>query len=138
MHGLLLWAVLALYAAAVVNLVSGQLELRRFGERVTMISSERDLDLFKDLAASQMRRALVQMVLLGLPAVLVTVAVARGALGPGGLLYVVLPAIAIIVVSLVVKGTEKRIQEIPTADESLAARRDEVVRTWLKKAVPDW
>lgn len=138
LHDPLLWIIVGLWGAALVNQWRGTLELQRFGDRVTAIATEADLDAFKAVVARQMHAALLQMALLGLAGILAVGGLATETLGPEDLGWVVLPGLLVAAFGALGKRTERRIQRLPAPDPAMAARRDEVVRTWLRKAVPDW
>jgi len=138
MHDLLIWTVVGLYGAAALNLMLGERALRRFAREVPVLSSDREMTLFRKLAARQMYAALAQIALLGLATVLLFVGFGLDLLRLDDLRFVLIPAGALVLLSLLARKVERQVQETPTATASLAAERDTVVATWLKKPLPDW
>ncbi len=138
MHNLLIWSTLGFYGAAMVNLFLGERNLRRFADEVGVISSERELELFKAQVKWQMYVALVQIPLLSLPMMLFVGGFMLKVLTRSDLPYLVVPAVAVIGLSLVFKRTETRVKHLPAATPELARERDAIVSIWMKKALPDW
>lgn len=137
MRSTYLMLMLLLPAIAAVNALYFGAELRRFAMEVPRLESSHHLERFKQVVARQMYAALVQIVLLGLPAVVFVVGIARGALTAGDILFVVIPAAVIILIAQVNRRDEARVRELP-AEPTLTAQRDRIVRTWVRKPLPDW
>ncbi len=138
MRTTLLYAIVGLFGAGLVNLFLGGRELTRFVREVKTIASTHEMERFKQLAARQMYAALAQIAFLGLPALIYFGGLTMGVLAPADIGYIILPSLGMIVLGFVFKKTETQVQQTPAADEALATERDAVVATWLKKAVPDW
>jgi hypothetical protein len=138
MHDLYVVLLLVLPGLAVLNALWFSSELRRFLAEVPRLESTRDVELFKAVVARQMRAALVQIVLLGAPLVVFGVGIVRRVLGPGDLLYVILPALVVLAVAARCRPAEQAARSLPAADDVLTRERDRVVQTWLKKPLPDW
>lgn len=113
-------------------------ELRRFVDSTPILSSTVDLERMKVVVARQMYAALAQIVLLAAAPIVYFVGLARGALRPSDVLYVILPAAAVIVLSLRFKAIEADAKSLDAADDELARQRDQIVHTWMKKPLPDW
>jgi hypothetical protein len=113
-------------------------ELQRFARQVTRFDSTADVELFKGVVARQMYAALAQIVLLAVPPILFFVGIIRKDLGPGDVLYIILPSAVVILVALVYKKVESQVRAIPAADDELRRQRDAIVETWIKKPLPDW
>jgi len=135
---LLLVALLALPAAAIANALVFGLELRRFARDTPEIGSTHDLERLKAVVGRQMYAALFQIALLAGPPILFGVGLVLGLLSPSDVLLVVLPAAAALLVAAAFKRAEVAVRSIPAVDEQLAAERDAIVRTWLRRPVPDW
>jgi hypothetical protein len=103
-----------------------------------MIASTVDIERMKAVVARQMYAALVQIVLLAAAPIAYVVGLARGELRPTDALYIIVPAAAVIVLSLGSKRVEARARALAAADEELARQRDRIVHTWMKKPFPDW
>jgi hypothetical protein len=129
---------LLLPGLAVANALVFGGELRRFLREVPSLSSTRDVERYKTVVAHQMYAALAQIGLLGAPILLFFVGVARGVLGPGDVLLIILPSLVVIVVAAQLKKVETQARQIPAADDELATQRDVIVATWIKKPLPDW
>ena len=134
----LLYVILGLLGLGVVNLLWGGLELRRFQREVRAISSTHEMERFKRLAAHQMYAALAQIGLLGLPILVFLFGLVRGDLRPTDVGYLIFPSLVVLVLAFLFKKLEGEVQRTDTADELLGGQRDAVVRTWLKRALPDW
>ena len=130
-------AMLILPALAAGNALYFGAELRRFAAEVPRLASSHDLERFKRVVARQMYAALVQIVLLASPALVFFVGVVDGALSGSDILYVVIPAAVIIVIAQANRRDEARVRELP-AEPELAAQRDRIVRTWVRRPLPDW
>ncbi len=129
---------LVLPGLAIANALAFGGELRRFVREVPFLSSTRDVERYKTVVAHQMYAALVQIGLLGAPILLFFVGVARGVLGPGDVLLVIVPSLIVIVVATRLKKVEAQARQIPAADDELARQRDAIVATWIRKPLPDW
>lgn len=137
MRSTYLMLMLLLPAIAAVNALYFGAELRHFAMEVPRLESSHHLERFKQVVARQMYAALVQIVLLALPAVVFVVGITRGALTAGDILFVVIPAAVIILIAQVNRRDEARVRELP-AEPTLTAQRDRIVRTWVRKPLPDW
>ncbi len=135
---LLLVGLLALPAAAVLNAAYFGVELRRFLRDTPRITGTHELERLKAVVARQMYAALAQIVLLAAPPILFGIGLVQGLLDPSEVLVVVVPAAAALLAGAAFKRTEAQVRSLPAADEHLAAQRDAIVRTWLRKPVPDW
>ena len=134
----LLYVIIGLLVLGVVNLLWGGLELRRFQREVRTISSTHELERFRRLAAHQMYAALAQIGLLGLPILVFLFGLIRGDLHPTDVGYLIFPSLIVLVLAFLFKKIESEVQRTDAADELLSEQRDAVVRTWLKRALPDW
>jgi hypothetical protein len=137
-RSLYLVGILGLPALAVLNALWFGTELKNFLSSTPSLESSRDLERFKAVVAHQMVAALVQIVLLATPPVLFFVGVFRGVVRPSDILYIIGPSAVILVVASVYRGHERRARAIPTTDPELEKQRDAIVRTWLRKPLPDW
>ena len=138
MRDVYLWLMLGFPAAAIANAWWFGRELRQFVDATPVISSTADLERMKAVVGRQMVAALVQIALLAAGPVVLLVGIVRGTLHPADSLYVIVPAAAVIVLSLGNKAVEARARSLDAADEELARQRDSIVETWLKKPLPDW
>ncbi|MEE4271633.1 MAG: hypothetical protein V2I67_08165 [Thermoanaerobaculales bacterium] len=137
-RSLFITAMLVCFGAAVVNALWFGTELKRFTASTPVLASTHDLERFKAVVAHQMYAALGQIVLLAAPTILYFVGLFRGALAPPDLLFVVGPSAVILLIAASYRGWEVKARAIETADDELAAERDAVVATWIKKPFPDW
>ena len=137
MRQVLIWLMLLLPAAGVVNGLWFSSELKRFLDRVPMLASSHHVEQFKQVVARQMYAALVQLVILALPPVVFFCGLVMGALGLADVLFVIIPSAVVLVVAMAMRPTELKARSIPAADPELERQRDLIVDTWLKKAVPD-
>ncbi len=138
MHEFLISATVGLYSAGVVNLLLGNRGLEQFLEEVPVITSGHEMELFRALVKRQMRAALLQIPLLGLPTLLCMTGFFVGMLKAADLWYVILPAVAVLIISWIFKKTEARVKRIPAGTKELEAERDAVIDTWMNRATPDW
>lgn len=138
MRTTLLTLMVALPAAGALNAAWCGAALAGLVREVPRIASTSDLERFKRVVARQMVAALVQIGLLGLPALLLLVGFAARALTPGDVVYLLVPSAVMLVIGLAFKPLEARVKTLPTADDELRRQRDAVVRTWLSKPLPDW
>ena len=138
MRQVLIWVLLVLPAAGVVNGLWFSAELKRFLEAVPVLASSHHMQQYKRLVARQMYAALVQLVILALPPVVFLAGLVMGVLRLPDVLFVIIPSTVVLVVALSMRPTELKARSIPTADPELERERDQVVATWLKKPLPDW
>ena len=138
MRQTLIWIMLGFPAAAALSSFWFGSELQRFADEVKTFSSTADLERFKAVVARQMYAALAQVLLLGLPFVAYLVGLSNGALGVGDVSYVISPSMVILVLGLRYRKVEGAVRKTPAATPQLEDARDAIVRTWLKKPLPDW
>ena len=138
MRTVFLALMLLLPAAGVVNAVICGSSLKAFLRDVSGLASTADVERFKRVVAGQMYAALVQIGILAVPPILYAVGLATGVLVPGDIVYILIPSAVIILVAQAFKKLESRVKAIPAADEELVSQRDAIVRTWMKKPLPDW
>jgi len=131
-------AMLVCFGAAVVNALYFGMELKRFTASTPVLASTHDLERFKAVVAHQMYAALGQIVLLAAPTVLYFAGLYQKVLAPRDLLFVVVPSAVILLIAASYRGWEVKAKAIETADDELAAQRDAVVATWMKKPLPNW
>ncbi|MBI2840102.1 MAG: hypothetical protein HYX75_17440 [Acidobacteria bacterium] len=127
-----LFFILALPAAALLNAGWHGLALHRFLVGHIAIASSRDLDDFRNLVRSQMRAALVQIFLLVGPYILFFLALYLRVLTSADLALVILPGVLIGVAGAAMKKLESRVQQLPVADPLLEKQRDALVRRWTR------
>lgn len=138
MRILLIALILAFSIAGLANSLWFGLELRRFTKSTPVLSSDLHLARYKKLVAHQMHAALLQIVLLSAPIVITVVGIVSEILEPGDIFFVIVPAVPILLVGFYFRSWEVKTRNIPTATPGLEEERDAVVRTWLRKARPDW
>ncbi|MCU0303517.1 MAG: hypothetical protein MUC56_05630 [Thermoanaerobaculales bacterium] len=134
----LIAAALGFATTAALNSFWFGLRLRRFVLAKQRLASDLDLFRFKALVADQMRAALIQIVLLSAPVVIVVAGIVAEVLYPTDVLFVVVPAVVILAIAAYFRRWEIEARAIETATPELLEQRDAVVRTWLRKAWPDW
>ena len=132
--------VLLLGLPAVALLVAGWFgaELRRFSRTTDEIRSTTDIERMKRVVAHQMYAALAQIVLLAVPPILYFLGLLRGLLVPSDVVLIILPAAVVILAAQVFRRVEAEVRALPAADPELAAQRDAIVATWVKRPLPDW
>jgi hypothetical protein len=134
----LIGVIVLLPAAGVVNaLVHGRL-LSQFVRDTPAFRTYQDIVEFERVVARQMYAALMQILLLSVPGLLFVFGLFRKILGPGDLVYILVPSGIILVLGIAFKGIEKRAQAIPAEDPILEERRQHIITTWIKKPFPDW
>jgi hypothetical protein len=138
MRSTLLLLMLGLPLVAIINAWWFGSELQRFAKKVESFNSTHEIEQFKGVVARQMYAALVQIVLLAVPPILFFVGLAKGELTPGDLIFIIVPSAVVILVAMLYKQTEKRVQSTPAHDDELRRQRDAIIHTWLKKPLPDW
>ena len=129
---------IALPGLALANIWWFGRELRRFVDSTPVLASTADIERMKAVVARQMYAALAQILLLAAAPAVFLIGLVTGSLRPTDVLWVILPAAAVIVFSLGFKRTETEARSIEAADDELARQRDAIVETWLKKPLPDW
>jgi len=123
---------------AIINSIIFGNKLKQFARRMRMFSSYDDILYFQRVVSQQMYAALIQIALLAIPAILYVVGAVRGILNVGDLIFVIVPSFVVLFVGLRQKETERKVRVIPARDRDLEQQRDEIVTTWVKRALPDW
>lgn len=138
MRTALLGGMVGCYTLGILLAVVFGNELRRFLAEVPEICSSPEMERFKRTVAHQMLGALVQMVVLLLPWALYGFGLVNKVLSFRDLpLFVVVPSVLLLAAGQAMKKLERRVQEMPCAQE-LRPERERVVQTWKKKPLPDW
>jgi fatty acid desaturase len=138
MRSTFLLLILIFPALAILNAWWFGSELQRFVRHVRSFDSTAEIEAFKAIVARQMYAALAQIVLLIVPPILFFVGIVRKVLGPGDVLFIIVPSLVVILVAALYKQVEKQAKSIPAQDDELRRQRDRIIETWLKKPVPDW
>ena len=129
---------LAFPALALVNAWWFGSELRRFVDATPSIASTADIENMKAVVGRQMYAALAQIVLLTAGPLIFAFGLMRGVLGPGDVLFIIVPSAAVIVAGSFYKRVEVAARHLEATDDELRRQRDAIVSTWLKKPFPDW
>jgi hypothetical protein len=135
---LLIIGVVGFAAIGVANSIWFGLQLKNYANRTASLESDLDLFRFKKMVAKQMYAALAQIVVLSAPIVIFIAGIMFEALRGSDIVYVIVPSVVIIILGGFFRGWEKHVRSVPAATPELAEQRDAVVRTWLRKALPDW
>jgi hypothetical protein len=138
LHTVFIALIVAFPILALVNVVYFGLELRSFLARTATLESSLDLLRYRKVVGHQMYAALAQIGLLLAPLLVFIVGILLDVLEASDIVFVIAPALVIIVVAVVFRGWEQHAKTIPAADPELEAQRDAVVRTWMRKPFPDW
>jgi hypothetical protein len=131
-------AILALPVIAVINALYFGHELKRFADRVPVLETPLEITKLRRLIGRQMYAALFQLLLLAVPPIIFFHGLINKLLTPVDLLFVIIPSAVIIVVAQLNRRHEARVRSLPAATEELAEQRDAIVRTWVRKPLPDW
>ena len=121
-----------------IPLIRGWQHLNAFLKRMPRLATEADLREFKALARRQMILALVQFGVLASPWAVFALGLATGNLTLSDSVFSVGACAVVLAVGLAMHFVEKRAQSLPTDTPELAQARDAVVKTWRRKALPDW
>jgi hypothetical protein len=115
------------------------IDMTRFLARTPELRTEADMDAYRGLVGRNMLAALVAL-LFGIPAlILLGVAFYMEYVDWCILsLAAMLTTALSLATSLWTKSLEKRLKNIPTADEDMDAERDHIVEVWHKRMLPDW
>ena len=126
------------FAAAAGNALWFGFELRRFANSTPVLASSSDLARFKTVVAHQMKAALAQIGLLATPAAVFAYGLVGEHLIGTDLLFIVVPSAIIVVLAVTFRSWEVRVRSIAAANPELAAQRDEIVKIWRSKPLPNW
>ena len=137
-RSLLILGIIGFSAAGVMNSIWFGLELKRFVDRTPVLASHLDMMRFKKVVSHQMHAALFQIVLLSAPIVIFITGMMFEFLTGSDILLVVVPSVIILIVGVIFRKLEMRAKTMPTASPEIGAERDAIVRTWLRKPLPDW
>jgi protein-S-isoprenylcysteine O-methyltransferase Ste14 len=130
--------ILSFTTAGILNSLYFGLELKRYVSRTPVLDSSLAILRYKKMVANQMRAALVQIVLLATPVIAFVAGMMLEWFQGADLFIVIVPSLVIVAIALYFRGWEMMARSIPTTDEELEEERDAIVRTWLRKALPDW
>ncbi|MCD4751384.1 MAG: hypothetical protein K8R59_18610, partial [Thermoanaerobaculales bacterium] len=119
MRTLLLAAILGSQGLALVNAAIEGRNLKNFLDRTPSLSTTLDLDRFKAVAARQMIAALMQGALLILAPICFIWGLFTGTLNPGDFVWVLLPAVIVILVATSYRKLEKQAWSLPTQTDEL-------------------
>jgi uncharacterized membrane protein len=123
------------YVTAIVTAI----DMTRFLARTPELQTEADMNAYRQLVGRNMLAALLTL-LFAIPAlVLVGVAFYMEYVDwcLSSLSLMVATALSM-AASLWTKMLEKRLKNIPTADEEMDEERDRIVEVWHKRMLPDW
>ncbi len=138
MRGTLITAILATQGLALVNAAWQGRDLKVFLAETPSLASTNDLERYKAVAARQMWAALMQgALLLVAPACFVWGIISKNLSG-GDFVWILLPSVVVILVARSYRSLEQAMWTLPAADPQLEAVRDDVVKTWRTKPIPDW
>ncbi len=128
----------AMQLAGVLVMVVIELRMRRFLQEVPILQGAAEMAVFRDLAALNMYAALLTIGLLGGSWLLFFLLLYLKVLNMDFFLFMLLPAMLVMITGMIAKGTEGRVHALPTASEALTQERDHVIHVWLTQALPDW
>jgi len=138
MRSTYLFLMLLFPALALLNSWWFARELKRFLAATPAVASAADLERMKKVVGRQMYAALAQILLLAAAPVVFVVGLLHRQLHPSDVLFIILPSAVVLLLSLSVKRIEAAVRGLDAADDELRRQRDAIVRTWLKKPLPDW
>jgi hypothetical protein len=137
-HTLYVIGLLMFPALAIINAVWFGTELKRFVDSTPALRSTRDMERFKTAVGHQMYAALAQIVLLAAPMLVFLAGIVTGALDPSDIMFVIAPAVVILLVAAVYRRWEQRAKALVATDPELESQREAIVRTWMRRPFPDW
>jgi len=135
--------VLALYALLVPAVLGQcfavwtQMRLRRFVGRLARLRDERDLDEYRAEVRWQMYASLIGIVVLFGPLLVWSIGWLGGTFRSFDVALIALPATVGFKVTSGI-GANVAMRELPAESEEIARTRDAIVKTWRKKALPDF
>ncbi len=109
-----------------------------FIKQVPCIDNERHIELFKQTVRIAMLGALSQLLLMFIPTIVYVFGFAKEILPIEDLVYVVVPAVAYLVVTLPYKRMEVRAQRVRVENYSLLHEYIRVKEVWLRRSFPIW
>jgi hypothetical protein len=124
--------------AGIANAIYFGLQLKRYAERTHVLDSALAMLRFKKIVANQMYAALAQIALLIAPPALFFLGVFLDVLNASDIFWVIGPAIVVIVVAMVFRSWEQMAKSIPASDPEIEEQRNAVIRTWMRKPLPNW
>lgn len=138
MRTIYLAVILAFPVVAVLNALYFGSELKRFADRTPLLETPLEMTKYRRLIARQMYAALLQLLLLAVPPIVFFHGLIHKILTVPDILFVVVPSAVIIVIAQLNRRHEARVRTLPAATEQMTEERDAVVRTWVRKPLPDW
>ena len=138
MRTVYLAVILGLPVIAAINALWFGAELKRFADRIPRLETPLEMTRYRRLIARQMYAALFQLLLLAIPPIVFFYGLVHRVLMGTDLLFVIVPSAVIIIIAQLNRRHEARVRNIPADNEQFAAERDEIVRTWVRKPLPDW
>jgi uncharacterized membrane protein len=122
-----------------VTAIVTAIDMTRFLVRTPELRDEADMEAYRRLVGRNMLAALVTL-LFGVPALILVGVAYYMEYVDWCILSLALMVTAALSLAATVwtKALEKRLKNIPTADEAMDAERDRVVDVWHKRMLPDW
>lgn len=136
------WLFLAgMMAGPALGLLNAAVHARRmvdFLRTTPRLDSSRAMERFKELAAGQMRAALLQGMLLVTAPVCYLWGLVSTALRGADFIWILIPSAVVIVAGRTFRTIELKVWTLPATEPEFEAQRDRIVHTWKTKALPDW
>ncbi len=105
---------------------------------VSRIQNDLDMEEFKKLVKENMYAALANIVFLGGSWILYFIGYFIKILNIVDFVFILIPAVLIVIFSLKLKTLEKKLQNLSADSPTLEDERDRVVDIWLHKPFPNW
>lgn len=131
------WIALAFLLFALLTALVLGLDLKRCVANLQRLESPEQIGIYRRAVARQMYGALAVLALAVIAALVMVIGTALHLANPAEWLYVVAPGIVFAAVGIWNKSIERKAQAI-TAEGDYARQRDEIIRVWLKRPLPNW
>lgn len=124
-----------LFSIAILNSIFSYIKLRRFISDTTQITSENDLEKFKDMVRTQMKMAILQMAIMALMLITGIYGIITQELS---LIFVILLYAIIMIAGMFFKKAENTAKSLKVADDGLRQNYKGICKKWDKKPFPDF
>ena len=138
MHYIFLTTIIVLQLTGLIYCI---IFIRKFTDFLNLVDSLKnkiDMEKFKKLVKENMYAALLNLVFLGSSWIIYFIGFFLKILGIIDFIFILIPAVLIVLFSLKLKSLEKMVQKLPADNPVLEEESNMIVDIWLHKPFPNW
>ncbi|MCK4905402.1 hypothetical protein KAS42_04080 [bacterium] len=131
--------ILIVCVLALINIVTGFIDIKKFLSRVSVINSNQEMDDFKNTVRKQMYHALLQIFLIFIPTILCLDGLFTKKLSLGHFFLIIFVFNGIMfIMGKLFKNTEEQARSLTVNNENLAEEYKKICHIWLHKPFPNF